>query len=405
MPLAILAGLPWSFLAITTSSIFFGILITPIVHNLSLPPDYPHRKSEHPSISPHIPPSTYHLSSDQIQSFRRDGMVILRNVLPPDIAHNMDIAGHDLVRNATRQCEMTRFTGPLLFHGYHRYCGRAQLVHDYLRDVVYKSPLAYVAAQLIGTADAAGSDDDDEKEKEEQPILRQIADTFMAGERIPKRWHSDYLSFANFASDDSSNAAHCQNGVVLWLPMQDTAEESNGMIFINGSSSHFEQHFGDSSTSMITAADNRSHDDPNDFFSYMKWLGALPKNDYVAPRVALGDAIAFDACTVHSSSGLHREGGGIRRAYQLRFLKDFDLNPPKEEKESEMVQAVVVSIVRGLAGCITAALATNVEGGGRCAKESRSHHLHSHRLDQTTGEGTGLYSPVVYVSPSDQNVW
>ena len=240
-------------------------------------------------------------------------MVVLRNVLSGDVARNLVTAGHDLVRNATRHCEMTKFTGPPLFHGYDRYCGRAQLVHDYLRDVIYKTALPYVAAQLL------------DLKNEEEPI-RQVADTFMAGRTIPRRWHSDYLSFANFARYDD-NATNCGNGVVMWLPLQDTTEDSNGMIFINGSSRDFDEYFAGGGAG--GDADNNSHARPadaRDFFSYMKWLESLPKDEYVAPNVSLGDAIVFDACTVHSSSGVNTASpsSSTRQAYQLRFLRDFD---------------------------------------------------------------------------------
>ena len=300
-----------------------GALLSPIVHNLGLPPDYPNRVSEHPEESPHVPMS-YPIPAGEIQAFQRDGIVVLRDVIPHDLALKLDVAGDDLVDVATRHCELTKWTGPPIFHAYHRYCGRAQLIHDYLRDVVYKSPLAHVAAQLLNVTTTTTTTSSATTDTSKEP-LRQVADVFMAGTKLPKRWHSDFLSFVNFAKHKDTSI--CRKSVIFWMPLQPTTEATNGLVLLNHSSREFEQHF--------VSKPQQSRN----VFRYMKWLNKLDKTttnnpNYIAPTVDLGDVIAFDACVVHASSGQHAnhsDGRIMRRAYQLRFLKDFELTPTQRE--------------------------------------------------------------------------
>ena len=142
-----------------------GALVAPIVYNLyALPTHYEEHTSPHPA-SPFAPPR-YDLPQDDVDAFRRDGLLVLRNVMPDDLVEKLVVAGEDMMETPVRHCEMTKFTSPPIFHGYERYCGRASLVHDYLRDVTYTSPLTHVAAQLIGV--------------EEDEPLRSLADVFMA---------------------------------------------------------------------------------------------------------------------------------------------------------------------------------------------------------------------------------
>jgi Phytanoyl-CoA dioxygenase (PhyH) len=303
-----------------------AILLYPIAHHLALPPDYPGRATAHPT-SPHTPPR-FPLPADDTASFRRDGFVVLRGILPAELAANMVVAGDDLLANRTRHCELTKLTGPPIFHGYDRYCGRAHLIHDYLRDIVYQSPLAHVASQLLLSSSSS------ENEPQQQPIVRLWADVFMAGAKLPKRWHSDFLSFSKFARrDKTTNAAvvNCQQGLVFWMPLKTSNAERNGLLLYNQSSTHFADYFRDHP--------NRAHN----FFSYWQWLQRhRPQDDnndvnVVAPTLELSDVIAFDACCLHTSSGKYptgKAGGGqggggmlMRRAYQLRFMTDFELNP------------------------------------------------------------------------------
>jgi hypothetical protein len=202
-----------------------AVLALPVARNLLLLPALSagpaHHRSDHPP-SPYSPP-LHRLDHDQVAAFRRDGMLVLRQVLPPDLMRKMEAGGDDLMEGRSRHCEMTRFTGPPIFHGYDRYCGRPHLVHDYFRDVVYRSPFAHVAAQLMGVDDGGGGvavaagggstdadvdvDVDTDAEAAEEGgggrIIRQFGDTFLAGTRIPRRWH---VSFGGREGSSSSSS-------------------------------------------------------------------------------------------------------------------------------------------------------------------------------------------------------
>lgn len=110
-------------------------------------------------------------------------------------------------------------------------------MHDTFRDIIYKTPLSHVAAQLLILDDDCQPDDINDT----TTPIRQIADIFMAasGDKmpIPRRWHSDYLAFNNFADKNmttnnngrtnnntqaSSLLEKCQSGLIFWMPLQYT---------------------------------------------------------------------------------------------------------------------------------------------------------------------------------------
>jgi len=273
-------------------SILAAVLLAPLVPLFLLPASYLDHRSVHPRPSTWTPPS-YRLPVEDIAAYDRDGVLILRNVLPKELAEKLDIAGHDLVNSATMHCELSKFTGPPIFHGYQRYCGRAQLVHDFLRDVLYLSPLAHIAAQLL---------------KDDGEVLRNIADVFMSGGQLPKRWHSDFLAFSKFSS---ARDIPCDDGLIIWMPLEESFAEKNGMLYVNGSHRRFKNHFTQRAWGAQSAYGVKA------FFEY---VSAAPKEPLVSPRMQLGDAAIFSQCTLHTTSGIHK--GGIRRAYQLRFAKN-----------------------------------------------------------------------------------
>lgn len=281
-----------SFLAVLALGVSV-LLVFPIARNLlTLPTHYEFRRSHHPA-SPFKPPR-YSLTEEQIASFRRDGLLVIRGILTPLLAKKMEQAGTDLMDQPVMHCEMSRFVGPPIFHAYDHYCRGASLVHDYFRDIMYTSTLTHAAAQLLEAGD-------------KQPV-RQIADVFVAGGKLPRRWHSD---FQVFARQTRRKEIACQDGLVFWMPLESSYKEKNGMLFLNGSSQVFADHF------------REDHLQAHVLDTYRQWLFNLPKENYVAPELELGDVVAFDQCNVHSTSGLHE--GGTRRAYQLRFQKNFDM--------------------------------------------------------------------------------
>ena len=125
----------------------------------------------------------------------------------------MQTAGADLAANQTAQCALGKFVGPPIFHQYAQFCPFPNLVHDYFRDVIFHSPLAHVAAQLLGA-----------------PTLRMINGHFMgseANDTLPLRWHADYTALPG--------GGRCDNGLVMWLPLERSWRARNGMLFAPGS--------------------------------------------------------------------------------------------------------------------------------------------------------------------------
>lgn len=275
----------------------FAIIALPLLELLTFQASYPEHRSPHPGSN--YSPPVFALADDELLSFQRDGVLILRNVLNETLAKRMEIAGQDLVNQKSFHCEATKFTGPPIFHGYDRMCARAQMVHDYLRDVVYTSPLAHVAAQLL--------------QAEEGDTLRNIGDVFMAGGRLPKRWHMDFLAFTPYSE---SRSLPCNDGLIVWMPLEDSSVERNGMLYVNGSHRRFLEHF---KVDPDLGYNEKSH---------FNFVSETPKQPLISPVVGLGDAVVFSQCTLHTTSGIHQ--GGLRRAYQLRFAKHVTYNKSPE---------------------------------------------------------------------------
>lgn len=85
-------------LIVAARLVFLASLLSPIVLNLvTLPADYPEPRSTHPSTR-HRPPRSYIVTEEQHKKFVRDGIVVLRNVLPVGMAHALNVAGHDVVQ-------------------------------------------------------------------------------------------------------------------------------------------------------------------------------------------------------------------------------------------------------------------------------------------------------------------
>ena len=124
---------------------------------------------------------------------------------------------------------------------------------------------------------------------------------------LPRRWHSDYLAFQK--ASKTRDGVGCRDGLVFWMPLEKSYETKSGMLFLNGTSRMFEDEFAHESS------------EARSLIPFRKWIRSLDKTDYYAPELELGDAIVFDQCTVHATSGINTEGL-LRRAFQLRFLRN-----------------------------------------------------------------------------------
>ena len=136
------------FLVLLSFAIFF-IVFGPFLWCFTFPLSHDYVHTPHPE-SPFSPPSNVKLTSQQIEKYSEDGLLILRNVMPKDIMDKLTTASSDLVTNQTLHCAMAKYSGPPIFHKYSFFCVWPDMVHDYFRDALLYSPLAHMASQLMG---------------------------------------------------------------------------------------------------------------------------------------------------------------------------------------------------------------------------------------------------------------
>ena len=127
----------------------FLLLFGPFLWCFTRPLTHDYIKTDHPP-SPHKPPSSYRLTQEQVKTFKEDGVLILRQVMPPDLMAKLSMASDDIATNRTVHCDMSKYHGPPIFHSYSLLCHQPDFVHDVFRDAVLHSPLSQVASQLMG---------------------------------------------------------------------------------------------------------------------------------------------------------------------------------------------------------------------------------------------------------------
>merc|ERR1712178_530195 len=106
---------------------------------------------------------------------------------------------------------------------------------------------------------------------------RNFGDVFMAGGSLPKRWHTDFLAFAPHSY---LRTVPCGEGLVVWLPLQNTSMQTNGMLLVNGSHQNFQDHFQKVGSELAYQVGN-----------HFKFYAESPKQPIISPTVELGDAI------------------------------------------------------------------------------------------------------------------
>ena len=72
-------------------------------------------RTDHPS-SPHTPPSNISVTQEQILQFQKQGYLVMRNVLPPNLIESLNQASADLRINKTLHCQMSYYNSPPIFH-------------------------------------------------------------------------------------------------------------------------------------------------------------------------------------------------------------------------------------------------------------------------------------------------
>ena len=186
------------------------VLFGPFLRCFTFPLTHHQVSTPHPA-SPHSPPASVILTQQEKEMFREEGVLVLRNVMPPDIMEALAKGSEDIVTNRTVHCDMARFNGAPIFHSYSLLCHFPDLVHDTFRDALLHSPLSHVASQLMGNS----------------PV--RIFNTFSMGAEedqvVPLRWHADFPVF--------SGKADCHNGIVSWMPVKVSHPHLTGRLSSN----------------------------------------------------------------------------------------------------------------------------------------------------------------------------
>jgi len=274
-----------------------GLLLTammlycdPYLHHLIRPYRLVHeyRSSPHPR-SPHVPPRRF-ITGESIRELTENGFVVLRDLFTESLLQKMSVAYDDLAANQTRMCAVSKWAGPPTFGRHDVWCTMPDLVHDYLRDSVYHSPMAHAASQLMSNRSVR--------------LYRMHAMGANTDTTLPESWHVDYTYFPGTGA--------CDNGLVFWVPLESSVPESNGMKFLKSSAFRKIVETG-SFSSWFTK--------PADFIVWMSRLGREGEaaGKVQAPKLNFGDAIVFSKCTVHSTSGLNTLRRA-RRSLQFRLV-------------------------------------------------------------------------------------
>ena len=75
----------------------FSVVFGPFLWSLTSPLSHGYVTTHHPA-SPHSPPSLL-LTGQQRETFRREGVLVLRHVMPPSIMEQLGRASDDIVAN------------------------------------------------------------------------------------------------------------------------------------------------------------------------------------------------------------------------------------------------------------------------------------------------------------------
>ena len=105
------AVLPLSFLLFSAL-----LLLGPFLLCFLQPPSHAYRSRPPAGHSPHTPPPAPALSPAQLAQYHRDGFLVLRNYLSPDLLALLETGTRDLLANRTLHCDMAKYSGPPIFH-------------------------------------------------------------------------------------------------------------------------------------------------------------------------------------------------------------------------------------------------------------------------------------------------
>jgi ectoine hydroxylase-related dioxygenase (phytanoyl-CoA dioxygenase family) len=232
----------------------------------------------------------YDVTGSEIAQYQKDGVVVLRGVLNATYIDKLRAAIEDVLTNLGKHSDDYATRGKGRFAQDMFMWQRKDRAGDVFRELVYQSPLAAVAGQLMQSQQIAFIYD--------QMFVKE------PGTANPTPWHQD-LPYWPFRGDQICG---------IWCPLDPVDLASGGMKYVKGSHRsgkwYVPQHFGGEDAYKGAAGE------------VMPDIEKIAKPDDLASwEMAPGDCIVFHGLTIHGSGGntsLTRR----RRAVSLRWAGD-----------------------------------------------------------------------------------
>jgi hypothetical protein len=225
------------------------------------------------------------ITPEEIATYRRDGVLMARDLLPPAWLARIERAVVKVMEAPTPMAAV--FSKPE--DGFHMEAGMF-VSDDDIRDVVRESPLASIAQEMMGSDSIHFFYD--------QMFCKQ------PGSQFPTPWHHD-ITFWPVAGDEICS---------IWVPLDSVTRESSGLEFVRGSH-RWDQRFKAITPMYNEQLVNPEHEDVPDID------GHRGDYDLVGWSMEPGDILLFHPGTLHGSSAnydLERK----RRAISFRWLGD-----------------------------------------------------------------------------------
>lgn len=225
------------------------------------------------------------LSNDEIQRYRDDGVVMIRQAIDPNWLHLIETGVEKArARLSVQGRFMSRKTA-----GYQMDTFLWKRV-DEIRDAIYYGPFAHWAQQLMGA--------DSVRFFYDQMFVKE------PGTDAHTPWHQD-LSFWPIRGEQITS---------FWIPLDPVTRQSSGLMYVRGSH-RWPQRFKAISPDYVAAVIDERMDDVPDINAHPD---AYERLDW---DMEPGDILMFHPLTLHGSHG-NRHRVRWRRALALRWTGD-----------------------------------------------------------------------------------
>ncbi|TMW14736.1 phytanoyl-CoA dioxygenase family protein [Alloalcanivorax gelatiniphagus] len=235
------------------------------------------------------------LTAEEIRAFQEDGVVMLKQALEPNwIA--MAEAG---IEQARRESSLLGRFMSRKVEGYQMDIFLWKRI-DILRDLIYYSPCAHLARQLMGAEEVRFFYD--------QMFVKE------PGTDAPTPWHQD-LSFWPIRGEQICS---------FWIPCDPVNRDNSGLLYVRGSHRWPQRFKAISPDYVASLIDDDMEDIPD--------INANPDQyDLVDWDMEPGDILAFHPLTLHGSYG-NASRTRRRRALALRWTGDDVVYAPSSKR-------------------------------------------------------------------------